>query len=126
MALNEVEPISDNEISDAEIALNTSFYPDYKWILKNFGFLDDYDNVISGLGAGDQFENVVFLNNNILKQYKNSLPKNWIAISYENKYQKILVLDNDTGKVYTFSKKFDSKTLLFNSIGDLFANIYVS
>lgn len=124
MVLNEVEPISDSEICDAETVLDTTFHRDYKWIIKNFGFLDDNDIVISGLGAGNQFENVVFLNKNILTEYKDSLPKNWIAISFENKYQKILVLDNDTGCIYAFTKNLDSKSLLFNSVSDFVEHVY--
>ena len=122
--INSIEPISIKLIEKAETELNTVFDLDYKWIIQNFGFLDDFGNVISGIGAYDQFENVVFLNNNILLKHKSNIPKNFIAISYENSFNKILVLDNKTGKIYGYNNTLTKSELIFQSINDYLENVY--
>lgn len=109
---NKVEKISSNEIAKAEKILRVKFHPDYRWIVENFGFIDEPNIVISGLGALDQFENIIFLN---IKIIKSKLPPDHIAISYENKYKMILVLNNNNGKIVDLK----NTKVLFDSLNDL-------
>jgi hypothetical protein len=120
----EIDKISEESINEAEKILKTKFHPDYKWIIQHFGFLDDGKTVVSGLGADDQFENVVWLNNAILKDYKKQLKPNFIAISYQNEYDKILVMDQQTGRISSCDYRLNGCAPLLESIDSLLEKIY--
>ncbi len=122
---NAADDIADSEINKAEDILGVEFHADYKWILERFRYLDDdHGNIISGLAIHEQSENVIYLNKEILKS--KSIPNAWTAISYENIYDKVLVLDNITGNIYAYDYDMSKGEMLFTAISSLLEKMFCS
>jgi hypothetical protein len=116
--------LSVSDIKKAEEELQIIFHDDLMWLLLNASFIDENNTVISGLDANDQVENIIFLNNSILKNDKSKIPANWIAISYENKFNEILFIDNISGEIFSTDYHINDQKLLYSNLDKFLSEIF--